>query len=159
MKKVFYPGSFDPITNGHLDIIKRAYNIFGNINILILSNSTKPNSFFKEEKRKEIIEKVFKRENIKGNVIISKKLLVENIEDLKIDVIVRGIRDNVDFNFEFNQNKINMQLQKNNNHKAEFIYFYSTNENSFISSSLIRELVKYGSCISEYVPKEVLENI
>lgn len=159
MKKVFYPGSFDPITNGHLDIIKRAYNMFGNINILILSNSTKPNSFFNEEKRKEIIEKIFERENIKGNIIISKKLLVENIEDLKIDVIVRGIRDNVDFNFEFNQNKINMQLQKNNKHKAEFIYLYSTNENSFISSSMIRELVKYGSCISEYVPEEVLENI
>lgn len=159
MKKVFYPGSFDPITNGHLDIIKRAYNIFGNINILILSNSSKPNSFFDEEKRKKIIEQIFERENIKGNVIISKMLLVENIDNLKIDVIIRGIRDLTDYNFELNQNRINMELQKKNKHKAEFIYLYSKEDKAFISSSMIRELVKYEKSVEEYVPKEVLENM
>lgn len=159
MKNVFFIGSFDPITNGHVDILKRAYELFGNINILILTNLKKTNHFLNLETRKVIIEEVFKNLGINGNVYVDKGLLVDNIQKYSIDVIVRGLRNETDFSYEFLQNRVNTDLMNSKNTWCEYIYLYSNTENSFVSSSLVRELISYGGDISRYVPKEVLKYI
>lgn len=156
MKNVFFIGSFNPITNGHLEIIKRAYKIFDNINILILENKNKTNNFIKVEDRIKIIENIFINEKINGKVYYEDNLLVENIEKYNIDIIIRGIRDEKDFSYELLQNKINNSLKNEYTSKEiEFIYLFSKDETSFISSSMIRELYNFNGKIEKYVPEEV----
>lgn len=156
MKNVFFIGSFNPITNGHLEIIKRAYKIFDNINILILENKNKTNNLIKVEDRIKIIENIFINEKINGKVYYEDNLLVENIEKYNIDIIIRGIRDEKDFSYELLQNKINNSLKNEYTSKEiEFIYLFSKDETSFISSSMIRELYNFNGKIEKYVPEEV----
>ncbi len=147
MKKhsAVYPGTFDPITIGHLDIIKRSLKIFDNIIVGISENHSK-NTFFTLEQRvkitKDALKDVFSEQDQKRVTVLSyKSILVEFLQDIKVYNLVRGIRAFSDFDFELNLALANLSLEQ----KIETIFLPAMPEYQHISSSLIRDLIGYKS--------------
>jgi pantetheine-phosphate adenylyltransferase len=149
--KYIYPGSFDPITNGHLDLIKRASSLCDTLYIVIGNNINKK-YFFSVEDRIRMIKEATKNLN---NVIIdsTNDLIVQYAKDNGIDVIVRGFRNTSDFEIEQEMYYFNDNLDS----KIETIVLFSKLENIHISSSNIKELSRFNKDISKYVPKIVVE--
>lgn len=149
MGRAIYPGSFDPITNGHLDIIERAAKIFDEVVVVILPNLTKNNLFTLEE-RMELIRNVTKKYD---NVIIDSYsgLLVDYAKMNKITNIIKGLRAVSDFEYEFQMALMNKKL----NPEVETVFLMTSSANSFLSSSLVKEVVKYGGSVSDLVPAEI----
>jgi pantetheine-phosphate adenylyltransferase len=149
MKAAIYPGSFDPITNGHADIIRRASRIFDRIYIGVAQNPMKKYLFTGAE-RQEMIRHVFK-----GN----KKIVVESFDGLlsdyvarkKVFIVIRGLRVVTDFDYELSLALMN----KNLNRELETVFFMTDEKLLFISSSLIKEVAKFGGNIRDYVPAHV----
>lgn len=150
-KKAIYSGTFDPITIGHLDIIKRASNIFEEVIISVaISESKKP--MFSHEKRVEFVKAATKDiENVK--VVGFNTLLVDLARDLKINTIIRGLRAVSDFEFELQMGYANSSLNQN----LETVYLMPTLEHAFVSSTIVREIIRFGGHFEHLVPKEVLE--
>ena len=149
--KAVYPGSFDPISNGHLDIIKRASKIFDEVHVLISNNMFKNNSFTKDE-RIYMIKEVTKQ--LKNVVVESYDGLVVNYAtENNIGVIIRGMRNYSDYENEFTLFQYNRDI----NPKVETILMMPTTKNQVVSSSSVKELIKYNVDISKYVPKEIVE--
>lgn len=153
MKNVFFIGSFDPITNGHLDLIKRAYNIFGNISILLLENRNKK-YLFDVDTRLKMIKDALRDEQLVCNVYKDSILLKDSVNKYNIDIIVRGIRDTNDTKYEIIQNRVNNDILDK---KVEFVYLLADKNNSYISSSIVRELLSYDFDVSQYVPHSILK--
>lgn len=153
--KVIYPGSFDPITVGHLDIIKRLSKMFDEIVVAILINEAK-NSLFSINERIELIEKEIK-ENKLNNVIVKgfEGLLVEFAKEEKSKTIVRGIRAVSDYEYEINIAQFNSSLYPG----LETLFLLSDPRYSFISSSGVRELASFGGDVSKFVSKNVKKAI
>lgn len=153
MRKAVYPGSFDPLSNGHLDIIKRASKLFDELHVLVSTNIFKKSSFTTDE-RIEMIKDVTK--DLK-NVIVcqSDKLVVQYCKENKIDVIVRGMRNYSDYENEFSLFQYNRDIYPN----VETILLMPTTKNQVVSSSAIKELVTFGCDISKYVPKEIVARV
>lgn len=149
MGRAIYPGSFDPITNGHLDIIERAAKIFDEVVVVVLPNVSKNNLFTLEE-RVNLIKTVTKKF---ANVSIDSYsgLLVDYANKNKITNIVKGLRAVSDFEYEFQMALMNKKL----NPDVETVFLMTSNNNSYLSSSIVKEVVKYGGCISDLVPPEV----
>lgn len=149
MGKAIYPGSFDPITNGHLDIIERAAKIFDEVIVVVLPNVSKNNLFTLEE-RVNLIKTVTKKFS---NVSIDSYsgLLVDYANKNNITNIVKGLRAVSDFEYEFQMALMNKKL----NPDVETVFLMTSNNNSYLSSSIVKEVVKYGGCISDLVPPEV----
>jgi pantetheine-phosphate adenylyltransferase len=143
------PGSFDPITLGHLDIITRAAKVFDELYVVVLNNSSKK-PLFSVEERIELIEQVTK---VIPNVKVDsfQGLLVDYAESVNADAIIRGLRAVSDFEYEMQITSMNRVL----NDRIETFFIMTNNQYSFLSSSIVKEVAKYDGKISELVPREV----
>ncbi|MGF7057268.1 pantetheine-phosphate adenylyltransferase [Brassicibacter mesophilus] len=148
-----YPGSFDPVTNGHLDIIKRCSKKFSKVIVSVLDNRSKKNMFSVDE-RKQLLREVTK--DI-GNVEIDSfsELLVDYVKEKNVSVIVRGLRAVSDFEYEMQMALINKSLYN----ELETFFLISSNQYSFLSSSIVKEVAGFNGDISALVPKAVEEAI
>jgi len=148
-KIAVYPGSFDPPTFGHLDVINRSLEIFDKI-IVLVSDSKNKNYMFSKDERFEMVKEMVKDiekvsvENLPG-------LLVDYLKKNKIRIVIRGLRITSDFDYEFQMSSLNRVLYP----KIETIYIISDIKFILLSSSLVRELISNNGDISKFVPPEV----
>ncbi len=151
MKKAIFPGSFDPITNGHIDIIRRASRLFDEVIVVILENSIKKTTFPLNQR----VEFIRHACNDLANVIVDSDscLTVDYARKKEAYVIIRGVRSVKDYEYERDIASINQYMAKD----IETVLLFSSPEQSFVSSSMIREMVKYGQDISAFVTLEVQE--
>jgi pantetheine-phosphate adenylyltransferase len=145
-----FPGSFDPLTNGHVDIIERSVEIFDTVIVGVLSNPSK-SSLFTPEERVKLIATQFAR--LKGRVHVASfsGLLVEFVQSVDSRVIVRGLRAISDFDYEAQMALINRKLSP----KIETFFLTAREEHSYISSSVVRQVAMLGGDVSEMVPAVV----
>jgi pantetheine-phosphate adenylyltransferase len=148
MRRIIFPGSFDPITNGHDDILKRAIPLFDEILIAVGVNVDK-SYMFSIKKRMEFINSVYKNEN-KIKIRSYEGLTVDFCKKNNISYILRGLRNPSDFEFEKTMAHLNNSMSQ-----IETIFLLTSLENSFISSSLVREIIKNGGDYSPFVPKSL----
>ena len=147
MKKfAVYPGSFDPITNGHLDIIERAAALFDIVVVAILNNSAKKSLFTVEERKAQIEQLTKKFKNVK--VDSSSGLLADYMLKIKANACVRGLRAVTDLEYEFSLANVNKKL----NPKMETIFFMPSEENTYLSSSVVKEVYSFGGELKASVP-------
>ncbi|WP_281951026.1 pantetheine-phosphate adenylyltransferase [Nitrosophilus kaiyonis] len=153
MNKVIYPGTFDPITNGHVDIIKRASKLFDEVIVAIaLSKEKKP--MFDIEKRVYMAKKATKKyENVK--VLTFDSLLVDFCNEQNANVVIRGLRAVSDFEYELQMGYANQSLKTD----LETIYLMPNLKNAFISSSVVRTILKFNGDVSHLVPEEIVEDL
>ncbi len=153
MKKAIYPGTFDPVTNGHIDIIKRACKIFDKIIVAVADNKDKK-TMFELEKRVEMMKKATKKFP-KVEVKFFNSLLVEFAKKENTKIIIRGLRAVSDFEYELQMGYANKSLDES----IDTIYLMPNLDNAFISSSVVRSILKYNGDVSHLVPKEILEDL
>jgi len=149
MIKAIYPGSFDPITNGHIDVIKRASRIFDQVTVAVSQNINKKSFLSEKEKIEAINLSIIDLKNVE--VIAFDSLLVDFAKTNNIQIILRGLRAVSDFEYEFQLAGMNKHLDKN----IETFFLTPSEEFSNISSSLVREILMLGGDISSFVPQEV----
>jgi len=149
MIKAIYPGSFDPITNGHIDVIKRASRIFDQVIIAVSQNINKK-SFLSEKEKIEAINLSLEGLN-NVEIIAFDSLLVDFAKSINAQIILRGLRAVSDFEYEFQLAGMNKHLDKN----IETFFLTPSEEFSNISSSLVREILMLGGDISSFVPRKV----
>lgn len=148
------PGSFDPITLGHLNIIRRTARIFDEVVVVIMQNSTKKSPMFTVEERVEMVRKATERyKNVK--VDSSGILLAEYARQYEGAVIVKGLRAASDFEYEFQMNLINKQIRP----ELETMFLTASGKYTFLSSSVVREMAMYGADLTGLVPSELIETI
>ncbi len=152
MKRVVCPGSFDPITFGHLDIIERASSIFDEVVIAVLVNQTKKTLFRVDERIEMIGEVTAQFKNVK--VASWSGLLVDYCKANDISMIVKGLRAVTDFDYELQMSQINLQLQG-----VETLFMSTAPAHSFLSSSLVKEIASYGGDVSSYIPGPILKRL
>lgn len=152
MMKVLYPGSFDPITFGHMNIIEQSCDLFDEVIIAVMHNSQK-NSMFTLEERVELICNLYKN-NPKVKVVSSSGATVDLAIQYDCKAIVRGLRSLSDFEYEIQLCQINKQLSKN---KINTISLFADNNFENISSSMVKEILSLGKDVSEYVHPSVKE--
>lgn len=152
-KKAIYTGTFDPITNGHIDILTRGLKIFDEIIIAIGINDTKQ-PMFDIDKRVNMIKETIKNLN-NVSVLTFDTLLVDFAKKQGINNIIRGLRAFSDFEYELQMGYANNSLNKD----LETIYLMPALNNAFISSSVVRELIKHNGKIEHLVPNEIIKLI
>jgi pantetheine-phosphate adenylyltransferase len=150
IRRAVAPGSFDPITLGHIDVIERASPLFDEVIIAVLVNSSKSGMFTIEERIALIKESVAQFPNVK--VDSWSGLLVDYCEQNKITAIIKGLRAISDFDYELQMSQMNFQLKG-----VETFFMATKPDYSFLSSSLVKEIAKYGGDVSSWVPGNVLE--
>ncbi len=148
--KAMYPGSFDPITLGHLDVIKRAASMVDELYVVVMINPLKKYLFTIEERMKMIEESIKGIENIR--VDHHEGLLVDYAKRRGIDVVIRGLRAVSDFEYELQMANANKKLYP----KLETVFFMTDEKYSFLSSSLVKEVALLGGDVSMWVPEAVL---
>jgi pantetheine-phosphate adenylyltransferase len=154
--KAVYPGTFDPITSGHLDIIVRASDIYEQLIVVVAVNGSKAPLFGTEE-RVAMLEKTV-RTTGRNNVTVacfSSGLLVDYTENLGAGVIVRGLRAVSDFEYEFQMAQLNRHLKPS----IETVFMMTSAEHLFLSSSIVKEIARLRGDISSLVPEAVLNDI
>lgn len=152
MSKVIYPGSFDPVTNGHLDVIQRGAKIFDELIIAVADNPSKTYLFTREERvalLKQLTDKKYR--NVK--VVTFDGLLINYVRNQKTNIILRGIRTISDFESEFQMALTNRAIAPD----IETVFVMTCEKYSYISSRLIKEAVSLGGNVSMFVPKPVEE--
>lgn len=145
------PGSFDPLTNGHLDIIRRGAKIFDHVIIAVFNNSAKKSLFSVEERLFLIREATKDIPNV--TVDASEGLLIDYARERKAHAILRGLRAVSDFEYEMQITSMNRKLDKN----IETFFMMTNNQYSFLSSSIVKEVAKFKADVSDLVPKIVEE--
>lgn len=154
MSLAICPGSFDPITLGHLDIISRSAQIFDNVIVCIMFNSNKTKPMFAISERVEMVKKVVERfPNVR--VDTSDGLLAEYAKQFDGAVIVKGLRAASDFEYEFQMNHINKKI----NPVLETMFLTANEKYTFLSSSVVREVASYGADLTGFVPREIVAEI
>ncbi len=153
MKKAIYPGTFDPITLGHIDIIKRACKIFDKIYVAVSENKAKK-PMFDFQKRVELVKKATKNLE-KVEVIGFNTLLVDLSDKLEANIIVRGLRAVSDFEYELQMGYANASLKK----ELETLYLMPSLKYAFISSSIVRAILSHKAEVNHLVPKEILGDL
>ena len=138
MKKVaLYPGSFDPITKGHIDIIKRSSHLFDKLIIGIFKNSTKSKAWFSDEEKVEMIEEILKKEDINAEIKIFNGLLVDFMYEENVNILIRGLRALSDYEYELQFTLTNKTLSKS---EFETVFLTASREYLYLSSSLVKEV-------------------
>ena len=151
-----YPGSFDPLTNGHLDIIKRAAKLFDKLIVGVLRNSAK-NSIFTMEERVSLINKTLSADPELKNVevVMFEGLLVDFVKSSGASTIVRGLRAVSDYEYELQMAMLNKHMDES----IDTIFFMTDIKNSFLSSSIIKDVAKNGGNISGLVPEVIIDDV
>jgi pantetheine-phosphate adenylyltransferase len=153
VRKAIYPGSFDPITNGHLDILDRALSVFSEI-VIVVAGSGQKNPLLPPEERVTLIKEVVStRKGVK--VDRWPGLIMDYARENGISAVIRGLRAASDFEYEFMMASMNKKL----NPHVETIFMMTSQDLYFVSSSMIKELFTYGGDISPYVPGAVLKRL
>ncbi len=153
MKRAIYPGSFDPVTLGHLDIIKRSAKIVDELVVGVLNNNLKTPLFSVENRVKMLNEVVKDIPNVK--VMAFEGLLVDFAKKLDAKIIVRGLRAVTDFEYELQMSQTNMVLDN----EIDTIFFTTSLEYAYLSSSTVKEAAYYGADISRFVPESVIPQV
>ena len=159
MKKVaIYPGTFDPITYGHIDVIKKSLKLFDKL-VVAASDSSNKNYLFNSEERIEIIKKALfsdlKIDKKKINVISFKSLTTDLCKKYKSNIILRGLRAVSDFEYEFQLAGMNRKLNNN----IETIFLMSDVENQIISSKFVKEIIRLGGDIKKFTTKSTIKSL
>ncbi len=149
-KRAIYSGTFDPITNGHMDIIRRASNIFDEVVIAVAKSERKHPMFSHDERIKYVEVATKKIEGVK--VIGFNTLLVDLATKLNINTIIRGLRAVSDFEYELQMGYANASIKDD----IETLYLMPTLENAFVSATIVREIIRFDGKFCHLVPKEVL---
>ena len=154
MSRAIYPGSFDPVTFGHLDIIKRSSAMFDEVGVGVLNNNAK-NPLFSAKERKEMLEESVKEF---GNVeVISfDGLLIDFMKQNDISVIVRGLRAITDFDYELQIAQSNRKVSKET---IDTVFLTTSIDYAYLSSSIVREYASYGTDVSDFVPEFVVKRL
>ena len=158
MKKAIYPGTFDPITFGHIDLIKKSLNIFDQV-IVAVSDGTTKNYLFNAEEREQLIKKAlfndlkFNRKKI--IVTTFKTLTTDFCKKMKSNVIIRGLRATSDFEYEFQLAGMNKKLNK----LVETVFLMSDPENQIISSKFVKEIIELKGDIRKFTTKTVIKSL
>lgn len=153
MREAIYPGSFDPFTNGHLDVVKKASELFSVVTIVIANNKNKKRNYH-PDRMCEAIREVLVENNITNCMVTTYDgLISELMKKWKTKYLIRGLRNTMDYNYEENIAEVNKLINPN----IEYVYFRA--DNSAISSSMVRELHSFGQDVSQYVPFQILDII
>lgn len=148
-----YPGTFDPITNGHVDLIRRSLSTFDRITVLV-AHSGKKTPLFKAEERKALVETCF-ADDKRVNVEIYDGLLATYAKDHGINVILRGLRGVSDFDYEFQMATMNRRMLP----ELQTFFLMASERFFFVNSTLVKEVISHGGDVSELVPAEVLARL
>ena len=149
-----YPGSFDPMTKGHMDIVKKALTIFDEVVIAVLENSSKTMLFTPDE-RKKMIEKIYVNDERVRCISLGSKLTINLAEEISAQGIIRGLRAMSDFEYEFQIANIN----RSQNEKIESIFFTATDKFTYVSSSMVKEIALYKGKVDEFVDPVVKKEL
>jgi len=151
MRHCIYPGTFDPITCGHIDVLSRAARLFDRVTVAIAANPGKEPLFSPEERLAMILPNVAAFSNVR--VTTFEGLLVDFAVEQKADAIIRGLRALSDFEFEFNMALMNRHLRP----MIETIFVMPNEQFSYTSSSLVKQVAKYGGRVGNFVPPNVAD--
>ena len=149
-----YPGSFDPMTKGHMDIVKKALTIFDEVVIAVLENSAKTMLFTPDE-RKKMIEEIYIKDERVRCISLGSKLTINLAEEISAQGIIRGLRAMSDFEYEFQIANIN----RSQNEKIESIFFTATDKFTYVSSSMVKEIALYRGKVDEFVDPVVKKEL
>ncbi len=149
MRTAIYPGSFDPFTNGHLDVVQRAARLFDRVIVAVARNEGK-NPFFTLEERRDLVARSIRQiPNVEADIFDS--LLVDYVQRRSAQVVLRGLRAISDFEFEFQMALMNRKL----NESFETIFMMPKDTYTFLSSRIVKEIARLGGDVSPFVPPEV----
>lgn len=155
MTKVLYPGSFDPITKGHMNIVEQASNLFDEVIIAVLQNPSKKSELFTLEERVEIIKELYKEKN-NVSVILGSGATVDIAQLYGCKAIIRGLRSLTDYDYEVQLQQMNKEISNN---KVNTVCLFADKEYQFVSSSMVKEVMSLGKDISKYVDSLVKEKM
>ncbi len=153
MKIAVCPGSFDPITKGHLDIIKRAASLFDRVIVLVSVNADKTYTFTADERVDMIRACIDEAEDVQVDTFSG--LLVDYVQKVEACAIVKGLRAVSDFDYEFQQALINKKL----NHRVETVFLTSSSDYMFVSSSLVKQIARLGGDFSDFIPAPICDQL
>ena len=153
MVRAIYPGSFDPVTYGHIDIIRRSAKIVDELVVGVLNNKAKTPLFSVEERVKMLNEVTKEMENVK--IVPFEGLLIEFASQVGAKVIIRGLRAVTDFEYELQMAQTNHKL----NPDVETLFFTTSLDYSYLSSSTVKEIASFGGDITQFVPELVVEEV
>lgn len=154
MKKALYPGSFDPITYGHLDILERATQLFDQVVVTVAVNRTKKTVFTADE-RVEMIEQCLDDKSWKNQVTVDQfeGLLVDHAHHHEVSTLIRGVRQVSDFEYEFRMALMNRKLGKD----IDTVFLMPREELTFVSATMVREVAYWGGDLHQFVPEHVAQ--
>lgn len=155
MTKVLYPGSFDPMTKGHMNIVEQASNLFDEVIIAVMQNPLKKSGFFTLEERMEIIKELYQRMN-NVKVICTSGAAVDVALLNECKAIIRGLRSLSDYDYEVELQQVNKEISNN---KINTICLFADKEYQFVSSSMVKEILNLNKDISKYVDPIVQEKM
>ena len=154
MRRAIYPGSFDPVTLGHLDIIKRAAAIFDELIVCVSVNSAKDSGLFSPEERVELIRRVTEDlPNVKADC--SREQVAEYARRSRSRVLVKGLRAVSDYEAEIQMAMINAKLYS----RLDTIFLYTRPKYAYLSSTVVKEMARYGADLSDFVPRQIIEEV